>query len=381
MSDPTSRLPAAGWYGDPSDPSGERWWGGLEWTEHIRPLDVAPPVAAAPMFPPPTSPAPAQQPPPPASALASGAQAFGASAAPAQFELESAPAIPQFASQATNASIPQFASQQTGAVPQFASQQPATPFSASQFTTAEEAASAFGAAAAAPATGSWPAEAATGSPFGTTARVDPYAAFGGTNQSFGGQPIPDWNASAGRPSSEPQSNAPAVTGFVMSLLGFGLISLIISIVGVKKATRLENAGGPATGRVLGRWGIALSIVGMVAGLIAAAAFGYWLYLAGSLGVFDDLGADTGTSTSQTEAPVAPAVVGANPVADAIASDMADDMDFMFETEAQSVTCPADATDTAGSVVTCDIVLLDGRAVTGTRTFDTAGGFSTTYVEN
>ncbi|MBO9532686.1 MAG: DUF2510 domain-containing protein [Solirubrobacteraceae bacterium] len=26
-----------GWYSDPSDPSGLRWWDGLSWTEHTRP--------------------------------------------------------------------------------------------------------------------------------------------------------------------------------------------------------------------------------------------------------------------------------------------------------------------------------------------------------
>ena len=37
-------LPVAGWYPDPAGTPQERWWGGLDWTEHLR--DV-PPVAPA----------------------------------------------------------------------------------------------------------------------------------------------------------------------------------------------------------------------------------------------------------------------------------------------------------------------------------------------
>lgn len=29
-------LPPAGWFRDPDDPNGERWWDGVEWSEHRR---------------------------------------------------------------------------------------------------------------------------------------------------------------------------------------------------------------------------------------------------------------------------------------------------------------------------------------------------------
>lgn len=42
-------LPQAGWYADPEDPSGERWWNGSGWSDHKRPSTVAsvppPPMA------------------------------------------------------------------------------------------------------------------------------------------------------------------------------------------------------------------------------------------------------------------------------------------------------------------------------------------------
>lgn len=55
MSDVTA--PAAGWYADPEDPSGERWWNGIGWSDQRRGSTVdAVPAAAAPVVPPPTAP-------------------------------------------------------------------------------------------------------------------------------------------------------------------------------------------------------------------------------------------------------------------------------------------------------------------------------------
>lgn len=39
--------PVAGWYPDPGDPSGLRWWDGAAWTAHTHVAPVAAPVAAA----------------------------------------------------------------------------------------------------------------------------------------------------------------------------------------------------------------------------------------------------------------------------------------------------------------------------------------------
>ncbi|RQP09010.1 MAG: DUF2510 domain-containing protein [Microbacteriaceae bacterium] len=45
----SSAAPAAGWFPDPGDPSAERWWSGVAWTEHTRqPLDAEVPAAFAP---------------------------------------------------------------------------------------------------------------------------------------------------------------------------------------------------------------------------------------------------------------------------------------------------------------------------------------------
>lgn len=51
MSDATP--PQAGWYADPENPSGERWWNGSAWSDHKRPSTIGaaavPEVPAAPV--------------------------------------------------------------------------------------------------------------------------------------------------------------------------------------------------------------------------------------------------------------------------------------------------------------------------------------------
>ncbi len=34
-------LPVAGWYPDPTGTGLLRWWGGLAWTEHVKPTEQA----------------------------------------------------------------------------------------------------------------------------------------------------------------------------------------------------------------------------------------------------------------------------------------------------------------------------------------------------
>jgi hypothetical protein len=41
MSDPNA-LPVAGWYPDPEDDKGDRWWNGATWSDHRRPRNAGP---------------------------------------------------------------------------------------------------------------------------------------------------------------------------------------------------------------------------------------------------------------------------------------------------------------------------------------------------
>jgi hypothetical protein len=50
----TSIAPSAGWYADPADAAGQRWWDGVAWTAHVRPVVEAAviqaPVPVAPVI-------------------------------------------------------------------------------------------------------------------------------------------------------------------------------------------------------------------------------------------------------------------------------------------------------------------------------------------
>ena len=51
----------AGWYADPSDPRAQRWWSGVDWTDHVHVPEAEPAAAGAatPASPTPASPTPA----------------------------------------------------------------------------------------------------------------------------------------------------------------------------------------------------------------------------------------------------------------------------------------------------------------------------------
>ena len=424
MSDPKNGLPAADWYTDPSDPTSERWWGGLEWTNHTRPLDVAPPAAArAPL-------AVEAAAPLPTSAFAAQLVA----AAPSMFPVQPVAASSMFSTEPVSASSmsptepvsasSMFPSEPVSASAMFAAQlsAPAQPFSPSQFSSAEEASE----------VASWLGglNASTGSPWETT-RTAPAPSFfsipeapgapgvqpegtvvpsvrsrsgrsetraskpertrSGKARSGNSQPEaiapaalpkPERPGKAARPSrpakAKSDTNVPAIVGFILSLLGFGLISLIISARGAKNASRRYHVGEAPTGRLLARWGIALSIIEIVAGLAVGGLLAYLHFFGGGLAALEQFGAGAGGTTSQNTTLAAETVVDVAPAGETIAAGMAESVQFFYGVTAQSVACPPDAASAPGSIVSCDIVLADGRALTGVQTF-TDHGFSTEYL--
>lgn len=48
MSEQNTPLPPAGWYADPENAAGERWWNGTTWGDERRAKDAVPPIPVAP---------------------------------------------------------------------------------------------------------------------------------------------------------------------------------------------------------------------------------------------------------------------------------------------------------------------------------------------
>lgn len=72
----------------------------------------------------------------------------------------------------------------------------------------------------------------------------------------------------------PPTNPIAIVGFVLSIVGGGVISLVLSLVGLRRARGFAERGHEPVGRTLARWGVGLSIAGLLAtvvtvGIVAA----------------------------------------------------------------------------------------------------------------
>ena len=85
---------------------------------------------------------------------------------------------------------------------------------------------------------------------------------------------PSWNSTSSRVPTEDPKNGIATAGLILSLLGFSLLGIILSSVGLKKAREFGYAGERPVGRKRGRWGVALGIVSMVLSVV----IGTWFYL-------------------------------------------------------------------------------------------------------
>jgi hypothetical protein len=199
---PTTGNPPAGWYTDPADPAGQRWFDGAGWTEHVQapppPAPPAPPVVPTPYTP------------------DNGFAGLPTASAPSSFGL-SAP-DPRFGAAATD---PRF-----GAVAPDAR---------------------FGAVA-------------------PDARFGPAAPAAGTGWI---QPVENHYLVNTAANLDDGKNTPARVALVVSILAMlgvpiaGIAGIVLAVIGLKRAARLEAAGWEPKGRGRARWAMGLSIVGLV----------------------------------------------------------------------------------------------------------------------
>jgi hypothetical protein len=227
--------PAPGWYTNPANSAEERWWDGVQWSSTVRPGAPAQPAYAATEYPQQTYAAPSH----------GGAQAQSYGAPAQQYGAAVTPAAPA-AGSAFDFSTPR-ALEATAPEPTYGAAQP---YGAQSY-------GGIGGGQAAPLAGaddySWAST--------TTVAKD------------------NWYEKEAMYSGSKPSNPAAVVGFVLAMLGFGLVAVIVSSFGRKKATQLQNEGQQPVGRALARWGTALGTIQLVA-LLALSAYAYNFFTTG-----------------------------------------------------------------------------------------------------
>jgi hypothetical protein len=334
--------PAAGWYADPADASQERWWDGTQWSATTRPLvqtPPTPPAYAAPSYAPPSYEAPTYTAPtytaPTYTPPAYTAPTYSPTAGQGQIGSGQAYGSP------SNAVEPYSAPGSYAAIGAYTPTNQTTPPAYSgqnQFST--------GTAAVATAS----------SGDGWSFTGDTYT--GNTS----------WNQSAAR-TSEPSGNGTAVAGFVLALLGFGLVSLIVSILGLRKARRLAAAGEWPRGRALAKWGLGLSIWTMV---VSAALTAFWVYLFTvnpqmlmniTEQYLKDYQTTQGTPLTPTDG--TDPTVGEPTDLGSIAGQVSDQYTELNGVTPTSVQCTETGTGANGTEYLCAIAMPDGSLITTT----------------
>lgn len=186
---------------------------------------------------------------------------------------------------------------------------------------------------------------------------------------------PSWNSTANAVAAEDPKNGVATAGLIFSLLGFSLVGVILSSIGLKKARQFQAMGDAPVGRKRSGWGLGLGIASMVISIGLAVLYVlawpqiYALYL-------EQVG--QGSSIIQTddtaEQPAAP--VENDGTYDRAAYEQAIFTEYAEDgyPTPDSVTCPDTGSTAAGGIIVCEIITGD---VTETRTAEyyENGGYS------
>jgi hypothetical protein len=318
--------PAAGWYADPADASQERWWDGTQWSATTRPLVQAPvaqPPYSAPSYPPPSY-----------QAQTYTAPTYSPTTATGQF-----------------GGAQSYSTPNTGSFAAITAYSPTTQTGQSGYSGQGQYSQAVASADTPSTGGGW---SFSGDAFNTNT---------------------SWNQSTTQTDEAP-SNAIAVVGFVLALLGGGLLSLILSIFGLRKARDFAAAGMWPRGRALAKWGIGLSIWTMV---LSAGFLVFWGYLftanpallnqltqsySQDFQTTDGTGeftTDTDTSVADPNEPSGPSDAGS------VASTVSDQMTELNGVTPTSVQCTQQGTGPNGTEYLCAIAMPDGSLITTTYT--------------
>jgi hypothetical protein len=199
-----------------------------------------------------------------------------------------------------------------------------------------------------------------GAPMQGLVEVDPYR--------YESASAPQWNAAPASP-QRPPTNGMAIAGFILSFFWLfipiisALLSIIFSILGVRKATRLAKTGQYPVGRVLARWGLGLGIASMVLSIVWFVS-GVLVYAMQQQALSYYENQPTSTSDVSTG--------GDSETARALEADIANVIETLEDIDVTLVTCPDTVSAAPGNVVLCSIERSDGRAETATVTYTDAG---------
>jgi hypothetical protein len=208
--------PAPGWYPNPANGAEERWWDGVQWSTTVRPVAPAAPqpAYAGTEYPQQTYAAPGYGTPSAADPVY-GTPAIAAAPAPGSpFDFSTPRALEATTPEPAYGAGQQYISPNTGG---------------------------FGAAQG-----------------GALGGADDYSWASTTTITKD-----NWYEKEAMYSASKPTNPAATVGFILGVLGFGIIAIIVSAFGRSKATRLFNEGQQPVGRTLARWGTAFGILQVI----------------------------------------------------------------------------------------------------------------------
>jgi uncharacterized membrane protein (DUF485 family) len=212
---------------------------------------------------------------------------------------------------------------------------------------------------------------------GATPTADWHSGFGGQSGFVESQSSPfdasaSWYDSSRRaPMGPPPTNGVATAGLVFALLGWNLVGLILSILGLRKAREFEAMGELPVGRKRSRWGLGLSIASMVIS-IALTVMYVLFFQAVVASYLEELARDNTTVTEEWMEPDkrpldsngAPYSSGGDPDdgtynRDAYVQEIMDEYAWGGLLAPDMVECPETGSTAPGAVIVC-------RITTGTQ---------------
>lgn len=377
--DNSTTVPIAGWYADPSDPTRERWWGGVEWTHSVRPLEVAvqqPVFAQQSVY---TAPSPAAF-----SGLTTPSPFSGHSAMAPEPEPEPAAVAP-----AVVADVP------VGALRERRRRDP-DPVNAAVVSDLPEEGWYPDPADAAKErrwSGSkWTHELRPLTPPSISALppadvpgggVNPFAAAG-FKELWQAEPIApprvdtSWNVPTTYPVlGPPPTNGLATAGLVLSLLCISALGLVFSIIGLVRANNFAREGHPPVGRTRAAWGLAASFaVPVLIGILASIAIP--VFLNQQQQHASEQVAAAAEQEGVSESDVVMESDGTPVVYDRAEIEQAYRDSFTAEgISVESVSCPDEASMVVGGGFTCSFVSQGATHLIGVIWTSNTGDFTTT----